>query len=61
MRVSTGHNFMSIEVRRDINSSLTHLKDCNIFILGLFQVDSQVDQFVVCVDSCAGHLLNSGA
>ena len=52
---------MSIEVRRDINSSLAHLKDCNIFILGLFQVDSQVDQFVVCVDSCAGHLLNSGA
>ena len=40
---------------------MTYLKDSDILIFGLFQVDPQVDQFVVGVGACAGHLFHGCA
>ena len=37
---------------------MPYLKDGDILIFGLLQVDPQVDQFVVGVGACAGHLFH---
>ena len=45
----------------DDKYTCVNLKDGDILILGLLQVNSQVDQFIVCVTAHSGHLLHSGA